>query len=91
MGDFKWMIENDVYPHALYVFNDNDDTHATAQKGRGNASVRPYNKYARRPYGYPRSAGVCTGYKKGSKQGFQELNDDVKRIIDRTSQKLKHC
>jgi DNA ligase (NAD+) len=78
MGDFKWEIEQNVEPKTLYIFNDNVSSHKLATKGKGNAVIRPYNKYGKGKI--IRSAGISTGY--NTKGGFDSLNPEVKKIID---------
>jgi hypothetical protein len=83
-GDFAWMIEQDAYADALFVFNDNEEAFrayerdrtggAGCSRGGGNAVIRPY-----RCADPPRAAGVPTG---AQGRGYGELTDAVKGVID---------
>jgi hypothetical protein len=83
-GDFAWMIEQDEYADALFVFNDNEEQFRAYQRDRtggagcsrggGNAVIRPY-----RCADPPRAAGVPTGAHGG---GYSALTDDVRGVID---------
>ena len=83
-GDFAWMIEQDAYADALFVFNDNEEAFRAYQRdpaggagcsrGGGNAVIRPY-----RCADPPRAAGVPTG---ASGRGYSALTNDVRGAID---------
>ena len=83
-GDFAWMIEQDEYADALFVFNDNEEQFrayerdrtggAGCSRGGGNAVIRPY-----RCADPPRAAGVPTGVHGG---GYGELTDAVRAVVD---------
>jgi hypothetical protein len=83
-GDFAWMIEQDAYADALFVFNDNEEAFRAFQRDRtggagcsrggGNAVIRPF-----RCADPPRAAGVPTG---AHGRGYDRLTDDVKGVID---------
>ena len=83
-GDFAWMIEQDDYADALFVFNDNEEQFRAYQRDRtggagcsrggGNAVIRPY-----RCADPPRAAGVPTGAHGG---GYRELTEAVRGVID---------
>jgi hypothetical protein len=82
-GDFSWMIEQDRYKDALFIFNDNegqykehrdnpgDLTGPGCQPGGGNAVIRPYQ--CSTP---PRAAGIPTG------PNYDHVTPDVKHTID---------
>jgi hypothetical protein len=82
-GDFSWMVEQDQYKDALFIFNDNegqfkehrdnpgDLAGAGCQPGGGNAVIRPYQ--CRTP---ARAAGIPTG------PNYHRLTPEVKHIID---------
>ena len=84
VGDFGWMIEQDEYEDALFVFNDNEeqflehvrDASSTfgCVAGGGNAVIRPYQ--CRRP---PRASGIPTG---ANGAGYSHLTEEVKAHVD---------
>jgi hypothetical protein len=90
-GDFNWMISQDQYRDALFVFNDNEDQYyehrdhptevagAGCLAGGGNAIIRPYQ--CRTP---PRSIGIPTG------PNYSSLTPDVKRILDEAIDNVHH-
>lgn len=78
-GDFNWMIKQKKYSDVLFIYNDDIENKESYKKGRGNAIIRPYNKYNTN-IEKPRSAGIPTGSLKLG--GFKELNDKTKQIID---------
>ena len=83
-GDFKWEIEGNTDPKTLYIFNDDVNLHKTAKKGKGETSIRQYNKYGqykKRPY----SAGISISDRKP----FTELTPKVKKIIDSDIDEIK--
>ena len=43
-GDFEHMIKSCKYENSLFIFNDNETSHKTCSKGRGNAIIRKYNR-----------------------------------------------
>jgi hypothetical protein len=83
VGDFNWMILQDQYRDALFVFNDNEDqyrqhrdhpaevTGAGCLAGGGNAIIRPYQ--CQNP---PRAIGVPTG------PNYSGLTPHVKSTLD---------
>ena len=83
-GDFRWEIEGNTDPGTLYIFNDDVRFHKTDKKGKGERSIRQYNKYGKyknRPY----SAGISVY----NKNPFKELSDKVKNIIDSDIDEIK--
>ena len=88
MGDFNWEIMNNIEPRTLYIFNDNEEHHATSIIGGGNAVIRRYNEfgYQNTDFAYPRSAGVCTGK---LSQGYKQLDKIVKQKIDDCISEIK--
>jgi hypothetical protein len=83
-GDFNWMITQNQYSDALFVFNDNEDQYsehrdhptetgsaASCAAGGGNAIIRPYQCLIP-----PRSIGIPTG------PGYDSLTPSVKAILD---------
>jgi hypothetical protein len=82
-GDFGWMIEQDQYKDALFIFNDNEGQYKEhrdnpgdvagpgCEAGGGNAVIRPCQ--CRTP---PRAAGIPTG------PNYDRLTPEVKHIID---------
>lgn len=81
-GDYSWMVKQEEYKHALFIFNDNTEDHKTVVEGKGNGAVRPLNNYRTKcdkKNCIPRSAGISTGQ---NSKGFTSLTDDIKTIID---------
>ncbi len=82
-GDFKWMIGQEQYKDALFIFNDNEAQYKEhrdnpqdvagigCMAGGGNSIIRPYQ--CRTP---PRSAGIPTG------PNYSSLRPEVREIID---------
>jgi hypothetical protein len=82
-GDFEWMIRQDEFQDALFVFNDNEDQYKFHRDhpsdhdsegcapGGGNAIIRPYQ--CRQP---PRAAGIPTG------PDYFHLSPRIKQMID---------
>ena len=84
-GDFAWMIKQEIYNDSLFIFNDNIEHKCNFNKGKGNACIRPYNKY--NPYiDIPQSAGIPTGSLKNG--GFQSLTVENKKYIDEALDKI---
>ena len=77
-GDFYWMSHQKEYEKSLFLFNDNEEFHDTAQRGGGNAIMRMYNKYSK--YEPPRSAGIPTGTM--SDGGYGKFTPKIKNVID---------
>ena len=87
-GDFLWMLDQDDWDSALFIYNDNlgqstayldqvdagavDPASVACQAGGGNGAIRPYQ--CRTP---PRAAGVPTG------PGWTALDGAPKAAIDR--------
>jgi len=83
-GDFKWEIEGNTDPRTLYIFNDDVNLHKTSKKGKGESSIRQYNKYGqyrKRPF----SAGISIS----DKVPFKDLTPKVKKIIDSDIKEIK--
>ena len=83
-GDFKWEIEGNTDPRTLYIFNDDVNLHKTSKKGKGESSIRQYNKYGqykKRPF----SAGISIS----DKVPFKDLTPKVKKIIDGDIKEIK--
>jgi len=78
-GDFNWMIKQPEYSDVLFIYNDDVENKESFKNGKGNAIIRPFNKYNPKIL-KPRSAGIPTGSLKLG--GFKELNDKTKEIID---------
>ena len=84
-GDFGWMIEQDDYADALFVFNDNEEQFLAFVKdpggdrgcsaGGGNAVIRPW-----RCADPPRAAGVPTGTLQAG--GYPALTPETRAVID---------
>lgn len=85
LGDFSWMVNQEEYKNSLFIFNDNIECHFRDNAGSGNAIMRKYNRYSKLEI--PRSAGIPTGSL--SKDGFTELNDEVKFIVKASIQEIK--
>ena len=87
LGDFSWEIKyNTRGKDTLYIFNDNHLDHKTTKPGKGNATIRIYNKYSN--YQLVRSAGISTGWK----PGFPfKIKDKLKwkGIIDKEFKEIK--
>lgn len=89
-GDFAWMITQDYYRDALFVFNDNEAQYKAHREqatklggsgcapGGGNAVIRPYQ--CQTP---PRAAGIPTG------PNYDSLAPCVKEIIDEAIATIK--
>jgi hypothetical protein len=83
-GDFGWMVTQQEYSDAFFVFNDNEEQYLLhrdnpnapqgCSAGGGNASIRPCQ--CKNP---PRAGGVPTGSKGG---GYTSLTPAIKAIID---------
>lgn len=41
-GDFSWMIQQDIYKDALFIFNDNIESINSYKRGNGNAWIRAH-------------------------------------------------
>ena len=80
-GDFRWEVQSNHRPRALYVFNDNAEQHSQSLAGGGNAIVRPWNRHGTPDF--PRAAGVCTGAVSGAVQGYQRMGAVTKEQIDK--------
>jgi len=95
IGDFDWMLKQDEYKNAFFIFNDNESQFLAHQDdpksqsgcaaGGGNAIIRPYQ--CETP---PRAGGIPTG-EHGIKDGpgYPELNDTVKGYIDQAVASIK--
>ena len=80
-GDFSWMMIQEEYQNALFVFNDNEQQYKAhrddpasiegCMAGGGNAIIRPYQCEAK-----PRAAGIPTG------PNYHSLTPEVKQIVD---------
>lgn len=89
-GDFAWMIKKPDYAKSLFIFNDNQeqflefvDNKDPGFEGGGNANIRPYQGDSP-----PRAMGIPTGTLTPYK-GYQELDDNAKKNIDRSIRRLK--
>ena len=83
-GDFEFMIKSKLYDDCLFIYNDNTENRHGSYKGKGNAIIRPWNKYNKN-LEIPKSAGICTGslFDKSDYlkyKGFKVLNDEIKEI-----------
>ena len=85
-GDFNWMIKQPQYSDVLFIYNDDIENKETNKKGKGNAIIRPFNKYNNKIV-KPRSAGIPTGSIKFG--GFKELNNETKKIIEDSIEIIK--
>ena len=87
-GDFEWMIQQQQFQDALFLFNDNQEQFMAFRNGRsegcsvggGNAIIRPYQCY-----NPPRSAGIPTGV---NGQGYTDLNQ-AQPYIDIAFERIK--
>ncbi len=87
-GDFEWMIQQEKYKDAFFIFNDNQsqfEAHvqdptgiAGCSAGGGNAVIRPYQCYTP-----PKAGGIPTG------PGFSGLTPEVQSMIDLAIEKIK--
>jgi len=95
IGDFGWMLKQDEYKNAFFIFNDNESQFLAHQNdpenvsgcaaGGGNAVIRPYQ--CETP---PRAGGIPTGeYGIKDGPGYPELNDSVKGFIDQAVAAIK--
>jgi hypothetical protein len=83
-GDFGWMIRQQEYADALFVFNDNEEQFRAHRDdpdgafgcaaGGGNAIIRPYQ--CKNP---PQAIGIPTG---SNGRGYTALTADVRQTID---------
>ena len=71
------MIRNNLYPRALYIFNDNIADRYTGIAGANNAVARQYGAFANNAFGV-HAAGVCTG-RSSAEGGYACDDDDVAR------------
>jgi len=89
-GDFGWMLEQEQYAKAFFVFNDNQSQFEAYQNnpdatdgagcapGGGNGAIRPYQ--CQKP---PRAGGIPTGdYGIENGPGYPALSAEVKSVID---------
>lgn len=85
-GDFGWMIQQDKYANAFFIFNDNEEEFLAYQgnqgtsgpgcsAGGGNAGIRPWQ--CATP---PRAGGIPTGTLDHG--GYPKLTAEVKAHID---------
>lgn len=86
-GDFEHMIKSGKYENSLFIFNDNEISHQTCDKGRGNAIIRKYNRFSSldKPY----SAGIVTGEKPIKNGGYRRFDLDTKQKIDECITEIK--
>jgi hypothetical protein len=87
-GDFNWMIAQDQYQDALFIFNDNEEHYKAPREdpmssygctaGGGNAIIRPYQCKAKQ-----RSAGIPTG------PNYTSLTPQVQHVIDEAVAKIR--
>jgi len=85
-GDFNWMINQSTYSNSLFIYNDDTESKNKYTSGKGNAIIRPYNQN-NPDIERPRSVGIPTGTRKTG--GFNELNKDVKDLIDFAVENVK--
>ena len=81
VGDFLWMIDQDEYSDAFFIYNDNKSQFlefhsdprgpSACYAGLGNGKLRPWQ--CKTP---PHAAGIPTG------PNFTGLTEDVKKMID---------
>jgi len=88
IGDFDYMIKLPEYADTLFIFNDDIESIHKYNKGKGNAIIRPYNKY-NPAIKIPRSAGIPTGTRVKN-QGFKRLDDTTKIYIDDAIENIKN-
>jgi hypothetical protein len=84
VGDFGWMIRQQEYADALFVFNDNEEQFRAHRDdpdgafgcaaGGGNAIIRPYQ--CKNP---PQAIGIPTG---SNGRGYTALTTEVRQTID---------
>jgi hypothetical protein len=99
-GDFTWMLEQDAYRDALFVFNDNEEqflAFLASRKDPADAHARAYGcqdgggNAAIRHYRCadpPRAAGVPTGrITKGG--GYPELTPDVTAVLEQAFTEIR--
>ena len=87
-GDFGWMIKQEKYKDAFFIFNDNRSQFEAHVKdgsgitgcsaGGGNAVIRPYQ--CQTP---PKAGGIPTG------PGFSGLTTEVQSMIDQSIEEIK--
>ena len=86
-GDFKWMIQQEEYKKALFIYNDDIESVMSYKNSKGNACIREYN--SNNPnIELPKSAGIPTGSRK-KQEGFQVLDTKTKEYIDMALEKIK--
>jgi len=97
VGDFSWMIENENYNDAFFIFNDNEGEYVAFRDGKGglepganNAEIRPYQ--GKIP---PRALGIPTGRYGKIPVGYtdEELKDQrsgVQKIIDESISRIRN-
>lgn len=86
LGDFNWMCNQHLYSNVLFIFNDNEEFHATCREGRGNAIMRKYNKHNEK-LTKPKSAGIPTGTL--ATGGYQKLDSHVISIVSNSLNEIK--
>lgn len=87
-GDFGWMIKQEKYKDAFFIFNDNQSQYeahikdpcgdAGCSVGGGNAVIRPYQCMAP-----TKAGGIPTG------PGFSDLTAEVQLMIDQAVEEIK--
>ena len=88
-GDFVWMIRQERYAAALFVFNDNQEQFEAFLAGRpeggypggGNAAIRPWQSGPK-----PRAAGIPTG---SMGAGYRALDPAAQNAIDRALARIR--
>lgn len=86
IGDFSWMIQQDLYKDVLFIFNDSIEFTNSYKRGNGNAWIRAHtinNPEETRPQAanIPVSS-IRTG-------GFSALDTKTQNYIDESIQKIQ--
>jgi len=84
-GNFDALLRRPEFAASLFVFNDNEREHATAKRGWGNASVRPWNRHGTAS-SFPRTHGIPTGV---YRTGYARLDAHARRAIDGALEELQ--
>lgn len=85
-SSFEYMMQTRELQLALFIFNDNATEHKTCKKGKGNASMRIYNKYSN--CNPPKSAGICTGNNRSGYTSLLECKDEIDSNIQEIKELL---
>jgi hypothetical protein len=78
-NDLEYMINNDIYQNALYLYYDSIEELCAYNSGKFSSLIRQYNRFNPKNK-YPKSAGIPIANRK--KGGFQKLTKQISAYID---------